>query len=165
MRIRVGALFALLMTSIFAWALFQARGWPVAAGLFPWVIASPTLILAVILLVRELRAGAKGSEAGPATEAEAATLRLERWRTANILVWIFCFFLGIWMLRFSVAIILFTFLYLKLQSKESWWLTMLFTSVAWGFFYGLFDRVLHLPFPDGQLFLWFPWLPDLSWLG
>jgi hypothetical protein len=26
--------------------------------------------------------------------------------------------------------------------------------VAWGIFYGLFDQLLHLPFPAGWLFSW-----------
>jgi hypothetical protein len=29
-----------------------------------------------------------------------------------------------------------------------------FTAVVWGFFYGLFDRLLHLPFPQGWLLEW-----------
>lgn len=136
-----------------------------SAGLFPWVIAGPGLILAVILLVRDLKSGTKGDQSGPSPEAEAATMRLELQRTVNILAWIFCFFLGIWLLRFSVAIVLFTFLYLKFQSKDSWWLSLLLTGFAWAFFYGLFVRILHLPFSEGQLFLWFPWLPSLPWLG
>jgi hypothetical protein len=49
------------------------------------------------------------------------------------------------------------FLYLKFQSRESWPLTIALTMVAWIFFYGLFDRLLHLPFPDGEIFVWLGW--------
>jgi hypothetical protein len=46
------------------------------------------------------------------------------------------------------------FLYLKVQSKERWPLSIALSAGAWLFFYGLFDRLLHLPFPDGVLIAW-----------
>jgi hypothetical protein len=29
-----------------------------------------------------------------------------------------------------------------------------FTLTVWVFFYGLFDQLLHLPFPDGLIQVW-----------
>jgi hypothetical protein len=29
-----------------------------------------------------------------------------------------------------------------------------FTAAVWVFFYGLFDRLLHLPFPEGWMLTW-----------
>lgn len=46
-------------------------------------------------------------------------------------------------------------LYLKLQGGEGWLLSIVITAVAWGAFYGLFDRLLHLPFPAGWVLTWF----------
>jgi hypothetical protein len=51
-----------------------------------------------------------------------------------------------------VAVPLFVFLYLKLQANEGWILSAAFTAGVWAFFYGLFDRLLHLPFPAGWAF-------------
>jgi hypothetical protein len=55
------------------------------------------------------------------------------------------------LLGFSISVPLFVFLYLKLQGKESWILSVVLAAVAWVFVYGLFDQLLHLPFPQGWL--------------
>jgi hypothetical protein len=47
------------------------------------------------------------------------------------------------------------FLYLKLAGNEGWTLTILLTALSWLFMEGLFDRLLHLPFPRGWLFALF----------
>jgi hypothetical protein len=43
-------------------------------------------------------------------------------------------------------------LYLELQGGEGWVLSIVMTLAVWGLFYGLFDRLLHLPFPAGRIF-------------
>ena len=62
-------------------------------------------------------------------------------------------FVGIWLLGFSLAVPTTIILYLKF-AKEKWPITLALALAAWLFFYGLFDYALHVPFPDGQLFLW-----------
>jgi hypothetical protein len=76
-------------------------------------------------------------------------------RTASICGWILGFFVAIWLLGFPLAVPLLTFLYLKVGAAEKWPLTLGLTAFAWGFFYGVFERLLHLPFPEGQVFVWF----------
>ena len=50
---------------------------------------------------------------------------------------------------------LFVFLYLKLAGKEGWVLSLSMTALSWLTMEGLFNRLLHLPFPEGWLFsLW-----------
>ena len=44
---------------------------------------------------------------------------------------------------------LMVFTYLKIQSDESWPLSIGLTAAAWFSFWGLFVKVLNLPFPDG----------------
>jgi hypothetical protein len=46
------------------------------------------------------------------------------------------------------------FSYLKLQAKEGWLLSTVYTALLWAAFYGLFDILLHLPFPAGWLLEW-----------
>jgi hypothetical protein len=45
-------------------------------------------------------------------------------------------------------------LYLKLQGREGWVVSLALTAAVWGVFYGLFDRLLHLPFPAGWVQQW-----------
>ncbi|HEU4343129.1 MAG TPA: hypothetical protein VFU31_16370, partial [Candidatus Binatia bacterium] len=64
------------------------------------------------------------------------------------------FFLGIWLLGFTVTIPLMVFSYLKIQSNESWGVSLMLTALAWLVFYFLFVRLLTLPFPEGLIFTW-----------
>lgn len=75
-------------------------------------------------------------------------------RTAGIFGWIIGYFIGIWLLGFSVRGILCTFIQLKIGAREKWLLSLLMTAFTWVLIYGFFDRVLHVPFPPGQLFVW-----------
>ena len=61
------------------------------------------------------------------------------------------FFAAILLVGFLAAVPLFVLAYLRLQGRESWPLSLVFTAVVWGVFYGLFDLMLHLPFPSGYL--------------
>ena len=63
--------------------------------------------------------------------------------------------MAIILLGFQVAVPLLVLAYIRLQGKESWLFTLVFTAAVWAIFYGLFDLVLHLPFPPGLLFGWF----------
>jgi hypothetical protein len=74
--------------------------------------------------------------------------------TVKISAWILGYFVAIWLLGFSLAVAATTFLYLKL-AKERWLIALGFTFFAWVSFYGLFVYLLHVPFPEGQLFAWF----------
>jgi hypothetical protein len=77
-------------------------------------------------------------------------------RTAEIAAWIVGFWAAISVLGFSAAVPVVTFLYLRIGAREPWLISTVLTLLAFGFFYGLFDRVLRIPFPPGQL---------LGWLG
>ena len=48
------------------------------------------------------------------------------------------------MLGFFIAVPLYTFLYLKLEAKEGWVLSLGLTLGTFIFFVGLFDQIIHL---------------------
>jgi TctA family transporter len=149
-------LFSLLLVIVLVWALWQSRRFGFRAGLFPWAIGFPLLTLAIVQLVMDLTGKKTGHglvrmmDAPPGIPPE-----LVRRRTASICGWIIGFFVTIWLLGFPLAVPLLTCLYLKVGAAEKWPLTLGLTALAWGFFYGMFERLLHLPFPEGQLFVWF----------
>jgi len=72
----------------------------------------------------------------------------------SIVGWILGLFFAIWLLGFSMAVVLNTFLYLKVGAREKWLITIVLTAIAWVSFYGLFIYTLHVPFPDGLLLEW-----------
>lgn len=123
---------------------------------FPLAIGIPSLGLALLALGLELR-GARGpAMATSAVEAEPAEpLRppeVVRQRTLAMMGWVVGFFLGIWLLGFSLAVPVLTFLYLKLGAGERWPISLALTALGYAFFHGLFDSALHVPFPQGLLF-------------
>jgi hypothetical protein len=64
------------------------------------------------------------------------------------------FLAGIVLVGFPVAVPLVVFLYAKLQGREPWGLSLGLALGVWGLFYGVFDRLLHLPFPAGWIQTW-----------
>jgi putative tricarboxylic transport membrane protein len=145
------ALFTLVVATIMAIALFQSRNFGFRAGLFPWVIGIPTLVLALVQLAKDVTRPKKE----PAVDPEAIRPEAVRQRTLSIIGWTVGCFLAIWLLGFSYAVPLFIFLYLKVEGRESWLITIAVTFFSWLFFYMLFERMLNVPFPDPLLLSFF----------
>src|SRR5262245_54631349 len=121
------------------YAVFAAYGWPKKAALFPLAIGIPLLILAGI---------------------EAIWSFLEKQSTPSGQIpwmpwgWMVGFLALIVLLGFPIAVAAFLLLYLKVQAKEGWLFSIVLTALVWGAFHGLFDMMLHLPFPAGWLLEW-----------
>src|SRR4051812_6487120 len=154
MHNRASLILGLGVMLVAGFAVFAARAWPWKAALFPLAIGVPLFCLAAAevlwtLLRPEARSEAKDFQLSDDLPA-AVALR----RTAAAFGWIAGFFALIVLLGFPIAVPLFLLLYLKAQGKEGWTLTIVLTAVVWAVFYTLFDRMLHLPFPDGWIFAW-----------
>jgi putative tricarboxylic transport membrane protein len=146
------ALFSIAVIVILALALWQSRNFGYRAGLFPWVIGTPTLLLAFGQLVRDLYGKTKKSSSIPEIgelHVEVAP-EVERKRTISIILWTIGFFLAIWLLGFSYAVPLTILLYLKLAG-ENWFITASVTFFSWLFYWSLFEKMLNVPFPEGLL--------------
>jgi putative tricarboxylic transport membrane protein len=155
------SLFALFMLGIFAYVVYQAKfgfgAFEPRAGLFPWVIGLPCLILAIFVFLKDsfqtTRQVEVAEAAGLYSEPEVDPI-LERKRTISISGWIVGFFVAIWLFGFIPACAIATFLYLKFGAGEKWPITLALTILCWLFFWGIFDYSLHLPFPQGTLSDW-----------
>jgi len=147
--------FSLFIVVMFICALWQSMRFNVRAGLFPWAIGFPVLALAIVQFVMDfLGKGGRCSGDSPIeAEVELPSDVVNR-RTAGIFVWIIGYFAAIWLLGFSIAAPLCTFIQLKIGAREKWFITLILTVAAWAFIYGVFDRLLHVPFPPGILFEW-----------
>jgi TctA family transporter len=145
--------FSLLVVALFAWALWQAWGWDFRPGLFPWVVGFLALPLALLQLNLDVAGAVKTIGHGLVKARDQHATRLAR-ETVKIGAWILGYFAAIWLLGFAVAIVVMTFLYLKL-ANERWLITLVLTFFAWAAFYGLFVYFLHVPFPEGVLLAWF----------
>jgi hypothetical protein len=157
-KIRPAALFSFCAFVFFCVFVYQAQDWRLQARLYPWAIGIPMVVLALVQVILDLK-GVKAKEPAGATpmdfqfskDVDPATAKK---RAIIMFVWLFGFFAAIWLVGFPIAIGLLMFTYLKFQGGESWTLSIALTVVACLFFYGLFVRLLHLPFPEGVLTTW-----------
>jgi hypothetical protein len=159
LKVRPQAIFSFIFLIFFIVFVYQAKDWRPQARLYPLVIGIPMLILALIQVIFDLR----GVERKPQDDAtpmdfqfSQATVPPEvaRKRAIVMFCWFFGFFAGIWLVGFSIAIALMVFGYLKIQSNEKWPISIILTTVAWVSFWGLFVKLLNLPFPDGMIQTW-----------
>jgi hypothetical protein len=147
------ALFTAVIAVLLALALWQSRNFGFRAGLFPWVIGIPTLLLALAQLGKDMLGREKPKGALAAWEvAVDVPPEVARQRTISILIWTIGFFLAIWLLGFSYSVPVTMILYLKFAGKEKWPMTIAVSFFTWLFIYGLFERMLSIPFPEGLLF-------------
>ena len=144
-------LFSVVVVVIVALALWQSRNFGYRAGLFPWAIGIPTLVLALLQLNKDVT-GRKKPRAAAAWEAalDIAPYLATR-RTLAIIAWTVGFFVMIWLLGFTYAVPVVMILYLKFAAQEKWPMTLIVTFFTWLFFHGLFERALNVPFPEGLL--------------
>lgn len=139
-----------------AYAVIAARDWPSEVRLFPWLAGFGLVAMSLIQLSIDLR-----EPSGKVTKimdfefAEGIDPKLARRRVANIAGWIVGFTIAIWLMGFHISIPLMLFSYLKFQGRETWVLSIGLAAFTWVAFWGIFEQVLHLPFPQGQLYLLF----------
>lgn len=148
---------ALAVALAAAYGLYASLHWPFRTALFPRVIGVPLLVLSLTELLLCAVAVEKERE-GHAVDFEMTTdvdPLLARKRTLAIFSWTLGFVALILIFGFTLAVPLFVFLYLKLAGKEGWVLTLSLTILSWLTMEGLFNRLLHIPFPEGWIFsLW-----------
>ena len=156
MRINAPSLFSFFLAVLAAFAIGSAWSWTFKTLLFPLVTAIPLLVLALVQLFLDLRGNA-GPADGPAVDVAPSTEVPEpiaRRRTFLTFGWMAAFIALVFLIGFPLAVPLFMFCYLMLQSAAGWWRSLALTAVAWGFFYGLFERLLRFPFGTGLLQTW-----------
>jgi hypothetical protein len=152
MHSRASLALSLIIMAVSGYSALAAWAWPWKAALFPLVIAIPLFCLAAIEVLWVLFGATERGEAKDFQFARDVPERDALRRSAAAAGWILGFFAAIVLLGFPIAVPLFVFLYLRLQSSESWRFSVVLAAAVWAFFYGLFDQLLHLPFPAGWLF-------------
>ncbi len=142
MRLSGAALFSLGLAAAAAYAVYAALAWPPKAALFPLTMGIPLLALAAVQTVIELR--------DPAQPGESAA---DRRRVLAVFAWMAAFIALVLLVGFPVAVPVFVFSFLMLQSRAGWGMSLALTAAAWGFFYLVFVRLLHFPFEAGLITL------------
>jgi hypothetical protein len=151
MHDRASLILAVVIMACAGWAVYAAIGWPFKAALFPMAVAITVLCLAAAEVAWGLLDPGGAERAADFQMATEVPRGVAIRRTLAVVAWIGGFFAVIALIGFPWAVPLFVFLYLKVQGRESWWLSIGFSAVVWGFFHGLFVRLLNIPFPAGWL--------------
>jgi len=142
---------------IAGYALYASLHWPFKTALFPRVIGFPLLLLALIEMALSIW-GVEKEREGHAVDFELTTAvepALAQKRTLLICTWIIGFLVLIIAFGFPLAVPIFVFAYLRIAGREPWTLSIVLTLVSWMFMEGVFDRFLHVPFPEGWILgLW-----------
>jgi small-conductance mechanosensitive channel len=146
-------IFTLVVVAFFAWTLWEAREWWFRARLFPWAIGFAGLALALLQLRTDIASLVRSRRADSEEKINRESA-LARRRTLTVTAWILGCFAAIWLLGFSIAVPLTILLYLKGGAREPWPISIALAFVGWLSFHGLFDYLLHVPFPAGQFFVW-----------
>jgi hypothetical protein len=151
MHDRASIILAAAILACAGWAVYAAIDWPFKAKLFPMAIAITVLGLAAAELAWALLGSRAAERAADFQISQDVPREVAVRRTITVVAWIAGFFALIALIGFPWAVPAFVFLYLKVQGRESGWLALGFSALLWGFFYGLFVRLLNIPFPAGWL--------------
>ena len=68
--------------------------------------------------------------------------------------WMGTFIVLVVLAGFPIAVPLFVFSYLVMESREGMGLSVALAAAAWGVFHLLFERLLHFPFDAGLIRSW-----------
>jgi hypothetical protein len=136
----------LIVTGLFIvfviWVLVLSAALSPVARLAPLTIALPTLGLAVIELIRGMRA--------PAPVADRAVGARER----DMLAWIVALLLTCDLAGLAVGLALFVLLYLRVRSQESWALSAAVAGMAWFMLSVILSGALRVPLYGGRITGW-----------
>ncbi len=138
--------FALALAIVFAAAGYMALAWSEIARLFPLAVALPGLILALLAIVLPPRT----EPVERADEDELPGPERAR-RTAITIAWILGLFAAVYLLGFLISIPLGAVAYMRIVGGERWATTVAVAAGCWALIYGLFDRLLHVPLPRGEI--------------
>ncbi len=162
-RWRPGAdlLLTLGLAALFAWALWASLSWPFEAAVFPRIVTSVGLALAMLhLLVLALQKLRPPVDSVPQTrsadddamemqelEYEFAHAGKRAWLVS--LSWIAGFFVAVYVVGLFIAATIFALCYLRLSGKRSWWMSVTYALITALVLYFFFDATLHLSMPLG----------------
>lgn len=143
-----GLLFTLFIGIVMVAALWFARDWPIRASIGVLVLGSIAVVLAIgqfALDTRKSDALVKRSQFEmPMTESQT------QWGNVEIWCWIVGFYLLIVTIGFPLAAPLFVLAYSKFYGAGRA-LSIMLSVIAWGFVYGVFEKILHVPWPTPLL--------------
>ena len=141
-------LFTVLIGLLLLWTLRVAESWDeLRASIIVFVLGSAGVVLAAVQVIKDLWPRRGGEEAGGIHFDAPALQSSGRWGNLEIWGWILGFYAAIRIIGFPTAVPLFVFGYAKTYGA-GWLLASLLAAAAWAFIYGVFEHILHVPWPE-----------------
>lgn len=160
MRIRLTILLNLVLLLLFSYAAISASDWPYATRLFVWAISAPALLCLLAQLVIDLRRKIQPGISEHVLETadlpvdRSIPTRLVVQRGLIFLAWLLGLFAAIWVIGFKAALPLFMVLYLVIEARAGWRLSLVMTVLVVIVQLVLFDQLLQIAWPEGVLVSW-----------
>jgi hypothetical protein len=155
MKYRGKHLMNLCLMGIAVGVIITAMKWPFRTAFFPLMVSIFLFFGALAdLLLNLFRSKEAATKQGVVDFqlSEDIDPALATRRTLLSFAWIIGFFFLILFFGFIIAVPLMVFLFLKVQAKEKWGISLLLTGLALVFFYGLFVWLLDTPFSEGWIY-------------
>ena len=141
-------LFTVLIGLLLLWTLRVAESWDeLRASIIVFVLGSAGVVLAAVQVIKDLWPRRSREEAGGIHFDAPALQSSGRWGNLEIWGWILGFYAAIRIIGFPTAVPLFVFGYAKTYGA-GWLLASLLAAAAWAFIYGVFEHILHVPWPE-----------------
>jgi hypothetical protein len=140
-RVRLTSTVALSLTFLVIFSSAALVAWvnyPPEAASMPLIIGGVGTGLSLLQLIVELRASRGAHE-------EQIDLR----KDIPIYLWVWAFVIAVVAFGFALAAPVMLFAYLRLRSRESWWLSLLLPLLVLALLYGLFQLALGVPLFEG----------------
>ena len=154
MRYSAKHLMNLSLMAIAAGVVITAMKWPFKTAFFPVMVGIFLFFGAMADLLLDLFGREKVTKKQGAVDfqlSEEVDPALATRRTLLCFAWIIGFFVLILLFGFTIAVPLLVFLFLKVQARERWGITLLLTVSSLVFFFGLFVWLLDIPFSEGWI--------------
>lgn len=143
-------IFTVVIGLVLVVALVDAWSWPLRASIIVLTLGVMGLALTALQLVLDVRRSMAEATQDQLSLEVPMSETMSRWSYFEIWGWIVGFFLAIHVIGFPVSTFLFVLAYVKVYGGR--WLTAVGLAVlSWGFLYGIFDRILHVPWPESLI--------------
>ena len=141
--------FTSLLIIAIAVGLYAARVWNGETALFPHVVGYPALVLAIIILVIDIRNGRRQAKDHKAAgDDEFARVAF---RTIRYFAWLVGFVVFVWAIGIVYTIPIYVLGYMKIEGKYSWLKSGIYAVATVAFIFVLFDYIFGVAWPEGVL--------------
>ena len=144
----------LSLTAIGVGVVITAIKWPFKTAFFPVMVGVFLFFGALADLLLNLFGTEKVTKKQGAVDFQLSDdidPALATRRTLLAFGWVLGFFLLILLFGFTLAVPLLVFLFLKVQAREKWGISLFLTGSSLVFFFGLFVWLLNIPFSEGWI--------------